>query len=242
LYTSNTEHSPSNPITRGQKLHCINVTTGEGIWNITGSMSAGAVADGYLTASNRYDGYMYVFGKGQSATAASASPATISEGSKVLITGTVLDISPAQPNTPCVSHDSMATQMEYLHMQHPIDGVGHDIQMTGVPVTLTAIAEDGSYIDIGTATTSAYYGTFEMAWTPPAEGTYKIVASFAGDDAYGSSAASTAVSVGPTPASTTPSEQTVTVDTTMTIIETGIAIIIAVAIVGVALFFALRKR
>ena len=97
--------------------------------------------------------------------------------------------------------------MEYLHMQHPIDGYNHDVTMTGVPVTLTAIDEKGTYINIGTATTSAYYGTFEMAWTPPAEGTYKIIASFAGDDSYGSSGASTAVSVGPAPANTIKREQ-----------------------------------
>ena len=47
LFTYNTEHTPSQPITRGWRLHCINTTTGEGIWNITGSASPGGVADGY---------------------------------------------------------------------------------------------------------------------------------------------------------------------------------------------------
>ena len=63
--------------------------------------------------------------------------------------------------------------------------------ITGVPVTLTAIDQDGNYIDIGTTTTDGYYGTFAHAWTPPEEGTYKIIASFAGDDSYGSSGAAT---------------------------------------------------
>jgi outer membrane protein assembly factor BamB len=242
LYTSNTEHSPSNPITRGQKLHCINVTTGEGIWNITGSMSASGVADGYLCAGNRYDGYMYVFGRGKSATTVTAPDVTEAKGTSVVIKGTVLDQSPAQPNTPCVSTYSMATQMEYLHMQHPIDGIGHNITMTGVPVTLTAIDQSGGYVNIGTVTSSAYYGTFEMAWTPPAEGIYKIIASFAGDDSYGSSAAATAVSVGPAPAAIQFPQQVTPTDYTMTIIGAAIAIIIAVAIVGLALFLALRKR
>ena len=35
-------------------------------------MSKGAIADGYLTAANSYDGYMYVFGKGKSATTVTA--------------------------------------------------------------------------------------------------------------------------------------------------------------------------
>jgi len=51
----------------------IDAITGQGVWNITGSMSPGAIADGYLTASNSYDGYTYVFGKGQSATTISAT-------------------------------------------------------------------------------------------------------------------------------------------------------------------------
>jgi hypothetical protein len=79
----------------------------------------------------------------------------------------------------------------------PVDGIWHNPTLTGVPITLTAIDSSGNYVDIGEVTTSAYYGTFELTWTPPAEDTYKIIASFAGDVSYGSSAASTAISVGP---------------------------------------------
>ena len=233
LYAYNDEHSVSEPIPRGYKLHAINITTGKGIWNISGRMSPGALADGYLTASNAYDGIMYVFGKGKSTATVTAPDTIIPKGTGVVIKGTVLDQSPAQPGTPCVSKDSMATQMEYLHMQHPIDGVGHNIQMTGVPVVLTAIDSNGNGVDIGTATTSAYYGTFEMAWTPPAEGTYKIIASFAGDDSYGSSGASTAVSVGPAAAEITIPEQVIPPDYTMALIGGFVAVIIAVAIVGI---------
>jgi hypothetical protein len=155
----------------------------------------------------------------------------IAKGNGVVIKGTVLDKSPAQLGTPCVSEDSMSTQMEYLHMQHPIDGIWHNVTMTGVPVTLTAIDESGGSVNIGTATTSAYYGTYEMAWTPPAEGTYKIIASFAGDESYGS--------MGPAPAAILFPEQATLVDYTMTIVGRGIAIIIAVALVGVLI---LRKK
>ncbi|HLN46369.1 MAG: hypothetical protein ACM3WQ_05420 [Chloroflexota bacterium] len=52
--------------------------------------------------------------------------------------------------------------------------------MTRVPVTLTATDANNNAINISTATTSAYYDTFEIAWTAPNEGTYKIIASFAG--------------------------------------------------------------
>ena len=40
-------------------------------------MTPGAIADGYLTASNSYDGYMYVFGKGKSATTVETSLTSI---------------------------------------------------------------------------------------------------------------------------------------------------------------------
>ena len=113
------------------------------------------------------------------------------------ITGTVLDLSPAQPNTPCVSKDSMRTQMEYLHMQQPIDGLWHNETITGVEISLSAIAEDGSYIDIGTTITDGYSGKFGITWTPPNEGLYQIVASFEGDESYASSSDAAFVSVGP---------------------------------------------
>jgi hypothetical protein len=127
----------------------------------------------------------------------------------------------------------MKTQMDYLHMQLPIDGIWHNITMTGVPVTLTAIDQNGAPTDIGTATSDAYYGSFSKSWTPPAEGDYTIIASFAGDVSYGSSGASTAVSVGPAPAEITIPEQIVPPDYTMTLIAGFLAVIIAVAIVAI---------
>jgi outer membrane protein assembly factor BamB len=249
LYTWNNEHTPSEPITRGWRLFCINVTTGEGIWNMSyssnvggGRSFAGAFADGYLAVSNSYDATMYIIGKGKSATTVTAPDVVVSKGTGVVIKGTVLDVSPAQVGTPCVSQDSMSTQMEYLHMQHPIDGIWHNVTMTGVPVILTAIDESGGSANIGTATTSAYYGTYEMAWTPPAEGTYKIIASFAGDDSYGSSGASTAVSVGPAPPEITIPEQITPLDYTMTIIYAAVAIIFAVFVAVALAILILRKR
>jgi hypothetical protein len=245
-YVYNAEHTPTSPITRGWGLHCINATTGEGIWNITlpGSISyfgtdIGPIADGYMTVGST-DGYMRVYGKGKSATTVTASPKTIADGANVLIEGTVTDQSPAQPGTPCVSKESMTTQMEYLHVQMPIAGLWGNETMTGVPVTLTALDSNGNVENIGTVTTNAYYGTFSYAWTPPIEGTYTIMASFLGDDSYGSSGAATAISVGPAPETPpTPEPQQAPPDYTLPIVGTGIAMILAVAIVGILI---LRKR
>jgi hypothetical protein len=242
LFTYNTEHTPSLPLTRGWKLHAINATTGEGVWDITGMMSPGAVADGYLTAGDGYDGYMYVFGKGKSETKVTAPDTAVPLGTALTIKGTVMDLSPAQPDTPCVSKDSMQTQMEYLHMQHPIDGILHNETITGVPVTLSAIGSDGSYVDIGKTTTSGYYGTFGFAWTPDKEGTYEVIASFASDDSYGSSAASTFVTVGPAPTQPDQTPPETIVDNTpllYALIIGIVAVIAAIAVVGILI---LRKR
>ena len=128
-------------------------------------------------------------------------------------------------------------------MQRPIDGIGHNEMMTGVPVTLTAMGSDGSYVDIGTTTTDGYYGTFGLAWTPPEEVSYEIVASFGGDDSYGSSAAAAYLVVGPEASPSGPIEPEPTPETPL--ITTEVAIIAAVvvaSIIGVAAFWALKKR
>jgi len=241
LYIANSEHTPSWPLTRGWQLHCINATTGEGIWKIVGDASPSAAADGYLVAASSETGYNYAFGKGLTATTVTAPDIAVSKGTGIMIKGTVLDTSPAQPSTPCVSRASMTTQMQYLHFQYPIDGLYHNETITGVPVVLSAIASDGSAVDIGTVTTDGYYGTFSKAWTPPNEGTYNIIASFMGDDSYGSSSASTAISVGPAPLTpdTNPTQETIAPDYTIAIVGSAIAVIIAVAIVGILLY---RKK
>ena len=244
LYSINTEHTPTQPITRGWQLHCINITTGEGIWKINIQGTVDAVADGYLSVRNSYDGYQYVFGKGKSATTVTAPDVVMPEGNGIVIKGTVLDMSPAQPGTPCVSKDTMRTQMEYLHCQMPIDGLWHNETITGVPVVLTALSSDGTFFDIGTTTTDGYYGTFEKAWTPPAEGTYKVIATFAGDDSYGSSGAATGISVGPAPAEVptgnggTESQP----DYSMLLYGILVAVIIAIVLAIIAIAIVYRKR
>ncbi len=133
--------------------------------------------------------------------------------------------------------------MDYVHMQMPIDGLYHNVSLTGVPVTLTAIGSDGSVTDVGTVTTNGYYGTFSKAWTPAKQDVYTIAASFAGDGSYGSSSAATAVSVGPAVQQPTTPEIPTPIDYTMAIIEAAAAIIVAVvlaiAVVGIVLY---RKK
>jgi hypothetical protein len=206
FFTWNYEHTESWPVTRGWSIHAIDVFTGEAVWDMMGCTTPSAVADGYLIGGNRYDGYVYCYGKGESETTVSAPDVAVPVGTSMTIKGTVLDLSPAQPGTPCVSVESMDTQMEYLHMQMPIGGLWGDELIEGVPVTLSAIANDGTYVDLGVAVTDGYSGTFGLSWTPTAQGTYKIIASFEGDASYGSSSATTWVTVGPASTAAQPME------------------------------------
>jgi hypothetical protein len=250
MYVYNAEHTPNVPFSRGWRTYCINITTGKQIWAVMIPGSAWfaaydlAVEDGYLSLGGA-DGFQYWIGRGLSATTVTASPNVIADGSQVLIEGTVLDQSPAQPGTPCVSADSMATQMEHIHQGLPINGINGDQNITGVPVTLTAIGTDGSVVNIGVVTTNGYYGTFSYAWQPLKQDTYTITATFAADDSYGSSSAATSVAVGPAPAVATPSPTPISSDIATSsqvmtyVVAVGIAIIIAVAVVGLLI---LRKH
>lgn len=244
LFTYSSEHTPSQPITRGWKFYALNATTGDKVWEFAGSgidsrRYLGAAADGYLSVSNSYDGNMYVFGKGKSATTVEAPLTVIPKGDSFEIRGTVLDMSPGQPGTPCVSRESMTLQMEYLHMQQPIDGIWHNETITGVPVFLSVCDAEGSGIDIGTVITDGYYGTFSETWKPEQEGEYKIIASFAGDESYGSSSALTTVTVGPAAPTTNNPEIPTPADNTMLLYGIVVLVVIAIIIGIVAL---LRKR
>jgi hypothetical protein len=259
LYYANGEHSPTEPLSRGWTLWCLNATTGDVIWSKLDGGSPGAVADGYITFDDRYDGYMYVFGKGQSMTTVSVPQTAVTVGQGVVVSGSVLDQSPGivpastapsgstvQKNmrgindVACVSDDSMSTYMQYIYGQQPIDGMYHNETVTGVPVTIYATGSDGVMTKIGD-TTSDVSGTFALTWTPATKGDYVITATFAGSDSYGSSWAEAHGTVGPAPTpAATPSPVQAPIDYTMTIVGMGIAIIIVVAIVG-ALILMRRK-
>ena len=135
--------------------------------------------------------------------------------------------------------------------------------ITGVPVTVSAIGDDGSYVDLGTVTTDGYSGAFALSWTPTAQGKYKIVASFEGDASYGSSSATAYAVVGPaasastpiqpeqptpeqpsTPEQPTPEEPEPTV-AEQPLISAELAIVIAVVaacVIGAVAYVALRRR
>ena len=99
VFVFNDEHSPNSVLWRGAKLWALNVDTGELLWNITGWLDSPAVSDGILIAFNVYDGQVYGFGKGPTATTITAPDVEMAFGSSVAIRGTVTDISAGAKQT-----------------------------------------------------------------------------------------------------------------------------------------------
>jgi outer membrane protein assembly factor BamB len=194
VFVINGEHTPLASPWIGGKVYAIDGITGKEVWSISGTQAEAApsaVAWGNFVYLNGYDGTLYDFGKGKSATTVSAPQVAVPIGTKVLLTGTVVDMSPAQPNTPAVSDESMTAWMQYLHMQKSMP-----TNAKGVQVKLTAIDPNGNWQDIG-STTSDIAGNYGIEWTPPVEGKYQIKATFEGTNSYGSSYDTTYMLIGP---------------------------------------------
>jgi hypothetical protein len=228
VFAATGEHSPSQPLSRGQRLFAIDANTANSLWNITGMMAVQAIADGYLLVYNAYDNRLYCFGKGQTSTTVSVTKSQIGKGESVGITGTITDQSPAQKDSPCISKDSMSVWMEYLLMQQP-----RPANVTGVPVKLQAIRSDNTVIALGQITSDPD-GVFRFKWTPPDEDLYKIRATFEGDGSYGSSYATTTLMVD----LASPTEEPTYIATILAII----ASIVVALVIGIVSALALKRR
>lgn len=241
LYVSTQTVYRGEPETRYCSLFCLNAVTGAEIWNVTGAIAPTAIADGYLLGNDGDNGILYCFGKGPTATTVQAPLTDLASGAGALITGTVLDESPAEPGTPAVSDASMTTQMNY-YMQNNATLVNNPPTPVGVPVTLTALDPNGNTETIGTYTTDSN-GRYAVNWTPPVPGQYSIIATFAGDDSYWSSTAETAIYVN-TAASATPAPTaTPTSAASLYFIPAIAALFVLIIIVAIVLaLLMLRKR
>jgi hypothetical protein len=246
VYLYSTEHSPTKPLWRGSYIRCVNITDGTELWKLLyyrGFGGSPELADGYIVGASTYDNLIYCIGKGPSAVTVDAPLTAITVGSSAVIQGTVTDISPGTkqlvqasnfPNgVPAVADADMEAWMEYLYEQQAMP-----TSAKGVEVTLDAIDPNNNFIHIGTATSDTS-GLFSYAWaTPDVPGKYTIIATFAGSNSYYASYTETACFVSEAPPATQPPQYPIPADYTLTIIGTGIAIIIAVAIAVILL----RKR
>ncbi len=218
VYAFNNEHSPNAPLFRGNKVYCLNATTGEEIWTILGwsgqtggqGGSTAVLADGTLAYYNYYDNSIYAISKGPSATSISAAPRASMLGDTVVIEGKVTDISSGTKENeiatrfpdgvPAVSEESMASWMEHVYMQKP-----KPTNATGVSVVISVVDTNGNYRDIGT-TTSDLDGFYSFTWTPDIEGKYTVYASFGGSESYWPSHAVTSFVVDPAAATPAPTD------------------------------------
>ena len=182
--------------------------------------------------------------KAQAQTTVSIRQDVVPQGNSILLTGTVNDVSAGTKDpdiaarfpsgVPAMSDESQSDWMQYVYMQfeRPTDA-------TGVNVTLSVLDPNGNMYEIGT-TQSDVNGFYKLAWTPEISGEYTVIANFAGSESYWPSHGTTAFSIydastpQPTPTATAPAAPT-----EMYIIGSTVAIIIAIAIVGLLM---LRKR
>jgi hypothetical protein len=239
VYLVEEEHSLGAPAYHGAKTRCVNATTGKLLWDMYGlsSWQESAVADGYYVWFNLNDQRIYCIGPGPSATTVTASPSVITQGGSVLITGTVTDQSPNTDlkGTAAISDADQGRWMDYMVTKT----IAAPTDVKGVEVTLDTIDPNGNFIHIGTVT-SDMSGMFKKMFTPEVPGEYTIIATFAGSGSYGPSYAETAIGVQEAPPPTPPPPPEAPMPPyELYIIGTGIAIIIAVAIVGTLL---LRKQ
>jgi hypothetical protein len=256
VYTMSGEHSPNTPLYRGYMARAIDAFTGQEIWTLPDwsasglgtSMAPIAIADGYMTFANAYDGQVYVVGKGPTSTNVNVQTTVIPQGNNVLIQGSVMDISAGTtqkqqaadfPNgVPAVSDASQTAWMQYVYQQGP-----RPTNVTGVTVTLSTIDPNGNTNVIATTTTDAL-GVFATAYTPPVPGTYKVYATFAGSDSYWQSSSETAFNV-MSVQNVTPSPTPVTTQSAADLYFLPLSIVIIVAIIvlaAIVVWSTLRKH
>jgi hypothetical protein len=252
VYTITTEHTVQTPIYKGAETRAINATDGTEIYTLNAYTSAfntptAAIADGFATFFNGYDNQIYSIGRGPSALTLEAPKTSNELGKSLVIDGTVMDVSAGTkqdqqaadfPNGVPVSSDAtMKDWMGYVYQQKSIPS-----NFSGVEVTVDVLDSNGNYRNIGTTKTDMT-GMYTLTWKPDIIGSYTVVATFHGTNGYWPSYSETSFVVDsattPSPNATTPSNLATASDLMLTVAVGVIAIIIAIAIVGILL---LRKK
>jgi hypothetical protein len=252
IYIGTLEHSANSPMPRGAPYACVNATDGSEIFRINGLMRETrwggnpVMGDCIIAGYDTYNGMVYAMGKGPSQTTVTAPNSGLASGQSVLISGSVMDVSPGTksdaltlrlPNgVAAVSDDSQSQYMLYLYKQFELPS-----NTTGVPVTISVIDANGNYRDIGTTTTDAT-GTYLFSWMPDIPGKYTVIATFAGSEAYYGSSAQTGFVVDEEPAATAEPTATTQSMADLYFLPMSIVIIIAIIVIGLVIILMLRKR
>jgi outer membrane protein assembly factor BamB/RES domain-containing protein len=264
IYAITGEHTPNSPYWLGGAMYCINATTGDLVCKMPGWWSDNpAIADGYALNHNCYDGQIYCFGKGKTATTVEAPLTGIPLGTSVMIRGTVMDQSLGAldyagnrlnpEGTPAIADEYMTEWMEYLHQQKPMPDNVEGVE--GVNVFVKILDPNGDWYS--EAVTSDANGVFSLSWAPAIVGDYHVTAMFEGSESYYTSQATTTFTVDESQAAGVPSAEEIA-DTTVNrmpaypaipeipaylTIDLVILIIAAVGmVIGLIAYMALRKQ
>ncbi len=241
-------HMYSPPLFHNAQQLAINITDGSVVWSIDAFdvTSAPAISDGVMTTLNAYDNQIYAYGQGPTQLTVTAPDVGVTTETPITIRGTITDISAGTqqeaqaanfPNgVPCVSDQSQTAWMEYVYMQQPAPN-----NATGVPIAINVVDANGNLRQIGTTTSDAT-GTFSFNWTPDIPGHYSVIATFAGSEAYYGSSAATSFYASEPAATPAPAPAITLPPTEMYIVGATVAIIIAIAVVGLVILMAIKKR
>jgi outer membrane protein assembly factor BamB len=253
VYLFSSEHSPNTPLYVDTLIRCVNATSGEELWTISGWGTSGtfysangALADGYYTYLNAYDMQIYCVGKGPSQVTVTAPDAAVELGTSVVIKGTVTDIAAGTeqyeqakrfPNgVACVSDESQSAWMEYIYMQQQ-----RPTNLTGVNIELYALDSNNNYRTIGTTTTDTN-GFYSLQYTPDITGKYTVYAIFSGTNSYYGSQATTAFAVDETAATASPQPTQTPTAADLYFLPAIAGVIIAILAVGLLTILVLKKK
>lgn len=238
-------HMYSPPLFHEAHQLCLNITTGERIWQIEAFdvTSAPAIADGVMVTLNAYDNQIYAWGKGPTQLTVNAPAVGVTTATPIIISGSIYDLSSGSKQEavaarfphglPAISDNSMTPFMEYVYMQQE-----KPTNATGVPISIDVIDGNGNYRNIG-MTASDVNGKFALSWTPDIPGDFKVIASFAGSESYYGSSDVAFFTAGETAPTASPISQITVPSNEMYFAASTVAIILAIAIVGLLI---LRKK
>jgi len=252
VYVGHLEHSAENPIPRGAPQICINASDGTEIWRVNGMFrntrwgGNGVIGDSIIATMDTYDQRVYAIGKGPTVTTAEAPKAGIPLGSSLVISGSVLDISPGTATTEmklrfpngvaAVSDESQSQWMLHVYKQFE-----RPTNLTGVDVTIDVVDANGNYRNIGTATADSN-GYYSLQWTPDISGKYSVFVTFAGSRAYYGSFSQTSFAVDDVASTPTAQPERETPISEQYFLPAIVGLFIFVAVIGAVIILMLRKR